>query len=293
MNKQLIKGYIFVTLSAVIFGLMPLMAKFIYADGVNPITLVLLRNIISAPILALLAKFSGASVRITLKAVPEISIIALMGCCITPLLLFSSYNHIPSGTATVFHFIYPAAVVFGEFAFLKTKFTLGHIISVFMCVIGICLFYNPSDSINLTGSGFALLSGITYAIYVIMLSGFKHKEISGFVFSFYVSVVCSAVMLLICVLTNTLSLPSSPAGWGLSVVFAIAVNVGAVVLFQKGTFIAGGGRASILSTFEPVTSIVAGVLILNEKINLQTFAGTVMVILASILIAICDMKKAE
>ncbi len=39
-HKYLLKGYIFVILSALIFGLMPLMAKFIYAEGVNSITLV-------------------------------------------------------------------------------------------------------------------------------------------------------------------------------------------------------------------------------------------------------------
>ncbi len=39
-KKSLIKGYIFVIMSALIFGLMPLMAKFIYAEGVNPPTLV-------------------------------------------------------------------------------------------------------------------------------------------------------------------------------------------------------------------------------------------------------------
>ena len=120
-QKHLVKGYLSVILSALIFGLMPLMAKFIYNDGVNPVTLVFLRNLISVPMLAILALSTKASIKAELKALPQISIIAVMGCCITPLLLFISYTHIPSGTATVFHFIYPAVVALGEFIFLKNK----------------------------------------------------------------------------------------------------------------------------------------------------------------------------
>ena len=36
---KLLKGYIFAILSAVIYGLMPPMASYIYADGVNAMTL--------------------------------------------------------------------------------------------------------------------------------------------------------------------------------------------------------------------------------------------------------------
>ena len=291
MKKQFIKGYICVIASAVIFGLMPLIAKFIYQEGVNPPTLVILRNIISIPFLAVLAFLTKAPLKINKKALPNISLIAVMGCCVTPLLLFYSYKHIPSGTATVFHFIYPAAVVIGEFVFLKSKIKATHIISVLICVAGICLFYNPNDKINLSGSLLALLSGFTYATYVLLLSGFRHKEISGFTFSFYVALICSIVMMIICIITKQLMLPVSLKGWLWAVIFAVSLNVGAVVLFQKGTFLIGGSRASILSTFEPITSIFAGILIFNEAINVFTAIGALLVITASVLIATSDMKK--
>ena len=52
---KLIKGYIAVILSAVLYGCMPLMAKYVYADGVNPMTLVFLRNFLALPALAVMA----------------------------------------------------------------------------------------------------------------------------------------------------------------------------------------------------------------------------------------------
>ena len=49
MRSEMYKGYIFAILSAVIFGCMPLMAKYIYAEGVTPTTLVFLRNLLALP----------------------------------------------------------------------------------------------------------------------------------------------------------------------------------------------------------------------------------------------------
>ncbi len=292
-RNKLLKGYIFVILSAVIFGLMPLMAKFIYAEGVNPITLVFLRNIISVPVLALLALWTEGAIKIEAKALPKISFIAIMGCCITPLLLFSSYNHIPSGTATVFHFIYPAVVILGEFIVLKNKIKYGHIISVILCVIGIALFYNPSNKINPEGSFYALLSGITYATYVVSLSAFKYKKMSVFTFSFFTASICSLVMLVVCIVTKQLALPHTVSGWLLTILFAVSLNVGAVVLFQRGTFLIGGSRASVLSTFEPITSILAGAVIFKESLSVFTVFGTVLVITAGVLIALCDIQSSK
>ena len=150
---------------------------------------------------------------------------------------------------------------------------------------------NGIPKINLSGSLLALFSGFTYATYVLLLSGFRHKEISGFTFSFYVALVCSVTMFIICIATGQLMLPFSLKGWLWAIIFAVSLNVGAVVLFQKGTFLIDGSRASILSTFEPITSIFAGVLVFNETVNTFTSIGALLVITASILITTSDMKK--
>lgn len=291
MKNKILTGYLFVILSAVIFGFMPLMAKYIYNGGVNPITLVFLRNAISVPVLALLVVASRNTLKINVKAIPAVSVIAIFGCCATPLLLFSSYNYISSGTATVFHFIYPAFVVLVELFTRRTKATVSNILSIVVCAVGIIMFYTPGQPLHPLGSLIALTSGITYAVYVLLLSAFKYREISGFRFSFYVALICSAVLFVVCLLSKNLMLPKSAFGWGMSIFFALVLNVGAVVLFQKGTFIIGGGKASVLSTFEPITSILAGTLILGEPFGVRTAIGTVLVILASVLISLRDIIK--
>ena len=289
-NRKIITGYIFVMLSAVIFGLMPLMTKFIYKEGVNSESLVFLRSALAIPALFVLALVTKSSVKIKPSKLPMISFMAMMGCCVTPLLLFISYNYIPSGTATVFHFVYPAVVAIGEYVFLKTKLKGAHVLSVLFCVVGIFLFYN-GGGINVGGSILALLSGFAYAVYVVSLSGYKNKDIPTFTFALYVALVCSVAMFILCLVSGTLAFPSSLKGWLLVVLFAFLINVVAVVLFQKGTFLIGGGRASILSTLEPVTGVIAGAIVFSEKVNIATVFGTALVVTASVLIAVLDMKS--
>ena len=292
MNKNIIiKGYFFAVISAVIYGCMPLMAKKIYALGVNPMTLVLLRNFLAVPFLAVLAHTSGQGLKLSVKALPNVSLIAFLGCCATPVLLFSAYNYIPSGTATVFHFVYPALVVLAGVLFLKRPINKGNIIAVMLCLLGIVMFYDPNAVLNLQGSGLALLSGVTFAVYVLLLSRSANSSLSGIRFTFYTSAISSVIMLIICLICGQLSLPNSAEGWFCCSIFAIAVTVGAVVLFQQGTFLIGGERTSILSVLEPITGVLIGAVVLHEPLGIRTAIGSVLVIAASILIALMDARK--
>ena len=99
------------------------------------------------------------------------------------------------------------------------------------------------------------------------------------------------ISLILCIATGQLALPASLIGWGLSALFAILVTVGAVVLFQLGTFIIGGQQSSILSALEPITSVVVGIVIFNEVLTFRTAIGVVLVIAATVLIAVTNLLQ--
>ena len=208
------KGYLFAILSAIIFGSMPLMAKHIYAEGVTPMTLVFLRNFIALLPLSILAYKEQKTLKIPVKKLPAISLISVLGCSITPIMLFTAYQFIDSSTATVFHFIYPAAVVLAEILFMKKKAQLHNIVSVLLCILGISLFYSPHQTLNLAGSVLALASGLTFAAYVVLLARFDKTSVSGFLFSFYVAAVSSVFSFVVCLCAGMLALPTSLLGWG-------------------------------------------------------------------------------
>ena len=289
-RNKTVCGYLLVIISAVMFGCMPLLTRLIYEEGINSFSLVFLRNTLSVPMLAIASKISGLKLKTEPRALPSIAVLSIVGCCITPLLLYISYTDIDTGTATVFHFIYPAAVMLLSLIFLKTKLKAGNLISLLLCIAGICMFYTPGVKVGIMGSAVALLSGVTYASYIVGLSAFRYKNIPNLVFYFYGAISSSLLSLIFCLCTGNLVFPASVKGWILCILFALIFNVGAGVLFQKGTFIIGGERASILSTFEPITSVIVGMTFLNESGSLRTVIGTVLVVAAAVLIAVYDMK---
>ena len=293
MNRKTAKGYLFAVLSAVIYGCMPLMSKYIYADGVNAFTLVFLRNVFSLIPLGVLAYHQHKTLKVPVKSLPSIGLIAVLGCIVTPILLFSSYQYIPSGTATVLHFAYPAVVMIGGILFFRQKVQAVNIVCMLLCVAGIGLFYSPEQSLDPTGSVLALSSAVTFAAYVLLLSRFDNRNASGFLFCFYSTLASSIISFLICIFTNRLSLPSTLLGWGLCVLFSLLVTTGAVVLFQQSTFLIGGERVSILSTLEPITSVIIGLIVFHEPMGIRTVFGTVLVIAASILIVVLGKKPEE
>jgi drug/metabolite transporter (DMT)-like permease len=290
---RLIKGYLAVIVSAVLYGCMPLMAKYIYADGVTPMTLVFLRNFLALPFIAMMAYGQAKTLRIPLKMLPRVSLTSLFGSCITPILLFTSYQFMDSGTATVFHFIYPAVVVVAGLLLKEEKAAWGNLLSVGLCFVGIIMFYDPATALDWRGALPAIASGFTYATYILLLARSGAKKIPSFLFAFYVSLTCSVVMLIVCLVTGQLALPQTLAGWGLSTLFAIGITCGAVVLFQAGTFLIGGQQASILSALEPITSVVVGVVIFKEVLGARTVIGSVLVVLSTVLIGVYNFKKAK
>ena len=291
MKSKTLQGLLCAIASAVIYGCMPLMSKLIYAEGVSPLALVFLRNVLSLIPLGILAYRENKTLKIPLKQLPPIALASLLGCCITPVLLFLAYDMIPSGTATVFHFVYPAAVVISEILFLKKKVKAGNLVSVVLCVVGICMFYTPGAAFHFTGSLLALLSGFAFAAYVLCLSIFRDRIVSGFTFCFYITVVSTIAAFFICIATGNLIFPSTLSGWGLCLLFSILITTCAVSLFQRSAYLIGSERTAILSTLEPITGVVLGTVVFNEPMGFRVLIGSVLVICASLLIALLDLGK--
>ena len=263
-------GYLCVILSAVIFGCMPLGANFLYAQGVTPMSLVFLRNLLSLPVLALLCQKQGG-LRISRGA------------------LFSSYCYLASGMATVFHFAYPVIVVLGGLV-LRERVQKKALFCAVLCSLGILLLIDPSGAVDPLGVALALTSGVTYAVYILLLAHFRHHEVMGFRMTFYMALISAVCMFFLCLFSHQLCLPQTLAGWLAALAFSLMICIGAVMLFQKGTFLIGAQRAAILSTFEPITSIFVGILFLNETLTPRILLGSAITLVAGVFITLGGKK---
>lgn len=133
--------------------------------------------------------------RITMSQLRQFIILST-GFSLTPILLFSSYNYISSGSATTIHFSYPVLVILASVFIFKEKATWTKIASVVFCVIGLVLFYEPGQANGAAGILLALASGVTYTFYMMYFERSTLKFMKPFKTNFYMSLV-SAVMVFV------------------------------------------------------------------------------------------------
>ena len=291
MKKMKFNGYLAVVISAVAFGFTPWAVKFLYAEGMNAMSVVFWRQLISLPFLALLAFLQNKTLKVPAKSLPKVSLTALLGGCITPVLLYLSYQYMPTGSATLFHYIYPALVVLGCVLLREEQIKWGNVISVAFCVVGVCLFYAPGHNVDWRGAFPALASGLAYAAYIMLLSHNDNRAVPGFLFSFYMTLISSVVLLVVCLITGQLTFPADGSGWLTLSVFSVGVTICAVALFQLGTFLIGARDAAVCSSLEPIVAVAVGAIAFQELPDKRVLLGGAFVLFGYLLIAITNKAK--
>jgi drug/metabolite transporter (DMT)-like permease len=287
---QQFRGFLYVILSAVIFGCIPLVVKNIYNQGGNAITVIFLRAWLSLPVLYVLMRREGGTLRVPLKRLKKLVILSI-GFASTTILLFTSYHFISTGVATTIHFIYPVFVLLGSILFFKEPFDRVKFICVLLCTLGIVMFYTPGEAGSFVGLILSFASGLTFAFYVIYLDKSGLKRLKPFTLGFYLAAVTSVELFICALLSNELALAMTLKGWALCGVLAISVSVGGVVLFQVGVREIGVQSTSILSTFEPATSIIIGVIMFSEPLGVKTTIGVGLILASVIWLTIGSRKQ--
>ncbi len=282
-------GYIAVILSGMIFGSMPLLAKYIFSQGGNSINLVFWRFFFALPVLFWMIRRSPhRSFQITKTQGRNLLAVGILGYAATAMTLYISYNHISTGVATTLHFVYPILVILGAAVFYKDRLTLSKYLAGILSTLGIFLLYNGELSGSLFGIFMALLSGVTYAFYVLYIDKSGLKALSSLTLTFYLSLIASVTMFFFALFTGHFTLALTLPGWGVTVFLSIFVTLGAVNLLNVGIQRIGSQSSGILSTLEPITSIVIGVLVFNEVVNLPVLIGCIFILSAVVLIVRFD-----
>lgn len=292
MNDK-VKGIGATLLSAIYFGFVPLLMKTVYAGGGNSFTAAFLRFALSIPVLFVVLKVKGTDLRITREEFRHFLIITAFGYAGTTLLVFTAYNYIPTGMTTTIHFLYPTFTVAGLMIFYREKIKASKIFCVILCLIGIIMFYNGGEGqASLIGIALALCSSMTYAFYTIFLGKSEVlREIEPMKRLFYMHIIGAVIMLVIGLISGNLNFHMTPLSWG---VMALTANLTAFVgalLYQIGVKYIGSESTAMLSTFEPITSVIVGILVYGEPMTLRIFIGCAAIIVSTLIIARTESKE--
>ena len=285
------EGVICAILSGILFGTMPLMAKSAYALGSNAYTVAFGRFFTGALVsgLVLLMRY-GTIFKIAAKQLAKVAVLSIFFSAM-PCMLYGSYRYIDSGLATTLHFTYPIIVMLISVFVFRAKFSRTGMICLFMCVAGILCLCNSEGNMDSRGIFLAAGSGVVYAVYISGIDRSGLKELPVMVIIFWLSLFSAAEILLFSFPQHQLLFALPWQVWISYTGLGLVAMVIAASLFQIGIMKCGGVKSSMLSTVEPVTGVLIGALIFQEKITVKSAKGIILILLSVLFLTLSDNKN--
>ena len=274
------KGYIYTALSAIIFGLMPLLTKIIIARGATSLTIAFFRVFYVTVVLFFVLKIKKIDLRLEKRDFLSAILTSIFGSGLTIIILNESYNYVDTGIATSLHFLYPLFVAILCCFFYGEKIKKKQIISLSFALVGIICFMSNG---SLFGYFLAIASGLTYAFYLVKMDKTGLVKMNALKLSFYLALFTTIEIFTMNLFMQDVVFKMDAIAYGLLLVLALSSSFLATVLLQKGVLLLGSTRASFICLLEPVTSMIMGILWLNEALTFNKGLGGLAIIISLII----------
>lgn len=286
-------GLFFAGGAAIFFGISGITGKMASSLGGDPISLPFYRNLYSLPMLYIIMKMKGIDLSITRRECIGLMWLGLLGGFVTSVLMYTSYTMISVGLTTCAHFSFPVILAVIYAVFYGEKFSRAKIVALGLGIVGMMFFIEADAQLETKGITVALLSGVTYAAYMIVMDRRGLKEMSGYKLSFYCCVFSSLFLGLYGLArgSNFGGIVESGA-WFYLVLTAVLISVLGSVMVPVAVRGVGATVTGIMGILEPVTSVVLGVWILGEPFSARNAIGAMLVLSATVLLGL-EKEPAE
>lgn len=289
--KSRSKGLIFAMMSSCSFGLMPLFSLPVMSAGIEAPSVIVYRFGFGAIWLMLALLCMGKNLRITWSKLWRVAVLGVFNM-LTGITMVWGYNYMASGPATTIQFSYPIFTCVLMMLFFHERLTWRVALSIILAVIGVMGIsgFNPSDmgSFSTVGLILELLSGLTYAIYLVLVPALKLENEDNLYLIFWVFI-----------FSTLFTLPIAAGTSGIQGFSSVSVGINLVLMgliptaFSHITLIigirhVGSTISSILGALEPLTAMIVGILIFSEQFT-ALIALSFVLIIASVTLLI--LKK--
>lgn len=288
-----IRGILFTVISAFIYGFTPVLASMTYEMGNNALSMTFYRNFFAIPILFILLRYNKIDLRVKKSDLKNIAAVSLFGVAATTVLLYSSYSYIGVGSATTLHFMYPVFVaLICRFAFGE-KLEKKKIITLVFACIGVLFFIDLKHITNLLGVFMAVASSLTYAFYMVWMEKKQLARLNPYKLSLYIAALVTVLLFIGNMFWGYLVVDMPLKAYVLIIIVALCASFLAAILLQIGIKEIGSSSAAIFCLFEPITSVIIGALVLNEKVTLFQMIGCIIIIFAITYLALMNRTTGD
>jgi len=281
-------GFIFIIISAISFGTIPIFARLAYESKADPLTVLFLRFGIAAAGMFIILFISKTPFPrgITLFELILLGAVLYVG---ESLAYFTALTMASVGLVALLLYIYPALVTTLSAIFLKERLTTIKIVALFLALSGTALTIQITSGGKIVGILLGIAAAVNYAIYVVLGSRIVRR--SGSIGSTAVIIAATAAVFAIIAPIHGLSFPDRIQGW--IAIFAIALisTILAFTTFFAGLKRIGPTTASTLSTFEPIVAVALAAIVLGETITPVQALGGALILAAVIILSRNEMSR--
>jgi drug/metabolite transporter (DMT)-like permease len=250
MNKLI--GILFIAISAASFGTLAIFGRYTYDDGMDIFTVLFLRFGLSATfmtVILILRRESFPRGRILAQLVG----MGTLGYVGQSFLYLTAINYASAGLVALLLYLYPFFVTILSVIFLREKVTPIKGIALILALTGTALTVGPLSG-QMLGALMAIAAALIYSVYIIVGTNVM-KHVSAVQSSTVIFASAGAVFGMLA-LINGLHLPETTSG-GLAMLGMIFVStIIPVVMFLAGLERVGAVNAAMLSTLEPVVTVL-------------------------------------
>ncbi|MCM1147405.1 MAG: DMT family transporter [Bacteroidales bacterium] len=255
----------------------------LYSEGITPGNVLFYRYAISTILMGIYMIVKGKSFRLTKN---EALATMAMGCLFagSSAGLFCSFKYMNPGLASVILFTYPLFVALLSWLFFHEQMSYSTLLCIIVALFGISLLDQSSinGNISMTGMILAIISGLTYAIYLIGVNRSILKDMSISRLSFFALAFGTVIFFI----SNGFGAGVQPlhsiTSWGNAVGLAIFPTVISLLLITRSIHIIGSTPASIIGALEPVTALAVSVSVFGGVLTGMNIIG-ILIILGAVL----------
>jgi drug/metabolite transporter (DMT)-like permease len=280
-------GIILVVASAAGFGTLALFSRYAYADGMDALTILCLRFALAAiPTLVLFAvrreRLPRGSVLLRLFGM---GVIGYVGAAFAYL---AALKYASAGLVALLLYLYPMFVALLAVLLLHEPLTGAKGLALGLALTGTALAVGPLRGQAL-GILLAIGSALLYAIYVIVGTGVMRRvsPVQSSAVIFTTAGICNGVLMLV----TGPNLPATGRGWAVITAMVVITTLLPVMAFLSGLRRIGPTNAAMLSTLEPVVTVLLASWWLHETLTPVTLLGGGLILTAVLLSTHGELRR--
>lgn len=272
---------------AIAFSGKAIFVKLIYRHHIDPVTLIMLRMLLSLPMFLAMAWWASRQTHaranpLTRADILPIAGLGFIGYYLASYLDFLGLQYVTASLERLILYLNPTLVMVLSWVLFRKTVGLQRMLAMAVSYAGVLVVFG--HEVSLEGADVALgvalvfASALVYALYLIY-SGQVVKRIGSMRLVGLASTVACAFSIAQFVVVQPMAVSDIPAAvWWLSLANAVFCTVTPVLLVMMAIERVGAGLAAQAGMVGPMSTILMGVLILGEPFNQWVIVGTALVL---------------